>query len=338
MTAKAPTVNVAHRVPDEALAARVAAWSGPETWRALDAPTLARVSAREGSDFATALLYDRLCTAEDCLSPPVLSRLLAQPGKQEIAPTYVIVPGAFYEEHPHTGADGARIIAALEMLGKPWRRAPIASVGSCATNGALLAEWLRDEGGAGPIVLISLSKGSADIRAALARPDAEHCFACVVAWVSLGNIAHGTPLVTWLRRRPWLYGIYRALFWWRGRDPAFLTSLERPPLATALAPLVVPPWLHAFHVIGFPLKAHLAGGMARRWHRRLAHYGPNDGVGLLGDIVHLPGVIVPVWGADHYFDRGTGIDTVLRDLLEHVEGVLLQERAAHGAAREATCP
>lgn len=324
--------------PSPDLAARVAAWPGAEHWRELDARALAEIAAREGCDFATALLYTRVRAASDSLAPDALSRTTLQPTAVGRGPLYVIVPGAFYREHPGTGADGARIHTALARAGRRWRLAPIESVGSCATNGALLAEWLRDEGDEGPMVLISLSKGSADIRAALARPDAATCFARVIAWVSLDNIAHGTPMITWLRRRPWLYGIYRALFWWRGRDPAFLSSLERPPLSSALPFLEAPPWLRAYHVIGFPLTAHLAEGMARRWHRRLAPYGPNDGVGLLGDIVHLPGVIVPVWGADHYFHPDTGIDAVLHGLLDHIDGVLLQESADQGTAREATCP
>lgn len=326
------------RKPSLDLAARVADWPGTEHWRELDARALADVAAQEGCDFATALLYARVRAASGSLAPDALSRTPLQTTAAGLDPLYVIVPGAFYREHPDTGADGARIHTALEHAGRRWRIAPIESVGSCATNGALLAEWLRDERGEGPVVLISLSKGSADIRAALARPDAEACFARVVAWISLGNIAHGTPMITWLRRRPWLYWIYRALFWWRGRDPAFLTSLERPPLGAALPFLEVPPWLRAYHVIGFPLTAHLAEGMARRWHRRLRRFGPNDGVGLLGDIVHLPGLIVPVWGADHYFHPDTGIDAVLHGLLDHVEGVLLQQSAAQSAAREAACP
>lgn len=324
--------------PSPGLAARVAAWPGTEHWRELDARALADVAAREGCDFATALLYARVSAASDSLAPDALPRTPLQTTAVGLDPLYVIVPGAFYREHPDTGADGARIRTALEHAGRRWRIAPIESVGSCATNGALLAEWLRVECGDELVVLISLSKGSADIRTALARPDAATCFARVAAWVSLGNVAYGTPLITWLRRRPWLYWTYRMLFWWRGRDPAFLSSLERPPLGTALPFLEVPPWLRAYHVIGFPPANRLANDMAGRWHRRLAPYGPNDGVGLLGDIVHLPGVIIPVWGADHYFHPDTGIDAVLHGLLDHIDGVLLQESADQGTAREATCP
>ncbi|HEX8967652.1 MAG TPA: hypothetical protein VF937_07225, partial [Chloroflexota bacterium] len=64
---------------------------------------------------------------------------------------------------------------------------------------------------------------------------------------------------------------------------------------------VPPPGLLVISVVGFPLRAHLAGTPRRR-HAELARLGgPNDGATLLRDAMLEPGLVYPVWGADHYF-------------------------------------
>jgi len=64
----------------------------------------------------------------------------------------------------------------------------------------------------------------------------------------------------------------------------------------------------AIHLVGFPLCRHATNRLARRNHARLEPHGPNDGAGiLLADAVGWPGLLYPVWSADHYL-RPTALD------------------------------
>jgi hypothetical protein len=232
-----------------------------------------------------------------------------------------VAPGAFYREHPQTGADGTRVRGAAAKLGCRTYVIPTQSVGSAAANGRVICDWLlrcSDE----RIVVCSLSKGGADVKMALAEPDAAEAFRKVVAWLNVGGIMRGSPMAAWLLQRRWLAMVYYWLFRIRGQDFGFVRELDRrggSPLDCNFAP----PWhVRIIHVIGFPLVRHIRNSRTRRWHRRLSSFGPNDGATLLADSCNLPGLILPVWGADHYFDSEWNQEAIVAALLQHVSAEL----------------
>lgn len=192
-------------------------------------------------------------------------------------------------------------------------RVPTRSFGTTAENGHLLADWLLRDRDEGPVVLVSLSKGAADVARALMAPDAGRAFRRVVAWVSLSGILAGTPLVDWLLARRLRTLLVRLLFWLRGLPFAAVRELGHGRPAALVEPL--PGGLLLLHVSGFPLARHASNRLAQRGLRRLAPLGPNDGGALLADLLTLPGTIYPVWGADHYL-RPAGDD--LRGLFARI--------------------
>jgi hypothetical protein len=265
--------------------------------------SLRDLAAREGLDFATALLYDRLVySAEhgpfiECLAalPEVLPCQLGRG-----TPTVAIVPGACYRENRRTGADGQFLMEDLGQRGYPVARVPLLSFGSIVDNADRLCAWLRQRREE-DIILVSLSKAGAEVKLALARPDAAKVFARVSAWVNLSGIIRGTAVVNWLRTRRLRMLLIQLLFWYRGYDFAALQELERGPGRLLDFDLGYPEHMQVIHLVGFPLARHLSSGLARRGYRRLAPLGPNDGGGiLLADLRTQPGLIYPVWGADHY--------------------------------------
>jgi hypothetical protein len=285
--------------PDERrLLDRAACWPGAAALELSNA--LGRLAAAEGLDFATALLYDRLRRSP--VHGPFIDRLEAMtepPGRCSADPSVsvVIVPGAFHRERPDSGADGRFVREEAARTGYPASVIPLPSFGPPAECGRLICNALLRHDGP-PIVLVSLSKGGTDVRAALARPEADEAFARVTAWVSLSGIVRGTPLVDWLRRRRLRMLFIRMMFWLRGYPFAVLRELDREP--DDAPALRLPAHLLVIHVTGFPLQRHLTNRLLRRGHRRLAPLGPNDGVALLSDVCRLPGVVYPIWGADHY--------------------------------------
>jgi hypothetical protein len=229
-----------------------------------------------------------------------------------------IVPGAFYLEHANTGADGARILRILEGLGIEASVIPVQSFGSLADNAGIILHWLRERSSK-PVVLISLSKGASDLKFALQQLGPDHGDIRIEAWISLSGISTGTPLVRWLRRRPWRWAGVWLLLQLRGQRIAVLRELDRGPGTPLSAWPPTPPHMQIVHVHGFPLERHLAHPWARRAWRRLAPLGPNDGGGvLLSDVAQWPGVVVPLWGIDHYMQPHHDITARLSQVFQAV--------------------
>lgn len=306
-----------HFFPDPAdddereLRERVARWDGG--LEALTPEVLRELTAREGCDFATALLHRRIVESER--HGPFL-RALGEPC--ETAPAsgvrVAIVPGAFYRENPRTGADGRVALEVAEQLGLPVEIVPVSSTGALAENADVIREWLLAQRG-GPLILVSVSKGGSDLKTALARPDAGRVFERVIGWVNLCGILDGTPMADWLLSASLLARANRFVYRIRGRSLDFLTDLRRQPGCALDFPLTLPSHLRAVHVVGFPLRRHLQNGLVRRCHARLAAFGPNDGSMLLADAPGWPGQLCPVWGADHYLRPRVEVRGLLGALL-----------------------
>ncbi len=314
---------------------RAASWPG-RTWGEFSPEIVQQLAASEGVDFVTALLYHRLRHSDEhgrfiraVENMPEAPEPRRHPGEMTVA----IVPGAFYAEHPETGADGRFVHEAATRLGCRTSLVPLLSFGPLRENARRLLDWL-DRQPAQPMVLVSLSKGGAEVRLALEDHSAADRFRHVVAWINLSGVVRGTAVVDWLvRHRLNALGV-RLLFAWKGYSYSALHELKRWP-GILHGDIQLPAELLAIHVYGFPLIRHLSRPVARRGHRRLASLGPNDGgLSLLADLVGLPGRIYPVWGADHYLRPAWDFDGVLRRMFLYVAEHRLASAFALGTGSE----
>jgi hypothetical protein len=82
-------------------------------------------------------------------------------------------------------------------------------------------------------------------------------------------------------------------------------------------PFVVPGGIEAISVVGAPLRCHVSRYVQRRFER-LAPLGPNDGTCLLAEAFLSPGVVYPVWGADHFI-RSPALSPLLYRLFRYVK-------------------
>jgi hypothetical protein len=306
-----PSVDGGIGDDDRKLLSQAAAFSEFSTLEDCTAPRLAELARARGLDLATAILYDRLLRAPEHGS--FFRQVHTAEGLLEVEPLLVgIVPGAFYREHQNTGADGARIARLAESLNCTVEQIPLRSFGALAENASIIANWLRSRRGR-RCLLVSLSKGGADLKVTLSLPNATELFDSVVAWVSLSGLVQGTPLVQWLGSQPLRQLGVRLLLRLRGHPYSVIDQLRHGP-GTQLADWpALPERLRVIHVFGFPLRRHLAHSWAPRGYARLAPLGPNDGGGiLLSDVARLPGTIFPVWGADHYLQPGWDTIPLLR--------------------------
>lgn len=282
--------------------AAVADWRPDLSLDDLSPEVLSQVAFDRGLDFATTVLYDRLLSGLSTGNEIVRIETLddVEPDSRDLPSLIAVVPGAFYLESPHTGADGQTIGAEARRLGIRSEIIPVRSFGGLAENSRIISRWLaarREES----IVLVSLSKGGAEVKNALVQPHAESEFKNVIAWINLSGILEQSPLARWLLRQRLRCCLIRLWFWWRGYEFRVVYDYATQPIS----PWSFPPHLKPIHVVGFPLRRHLSSPLARRGHRRLASLGPNDSAGnVLAEVVRRPGTIVPIWGADHYLRPG----------------------------------
>lgn len=283
------------------LLAQAEAWPECRSETELTRLPLAEVAAARGVDFATALLYQRLLQSER--HGPFIRRvdgLLSQPSQHpgSINALLAVAPGAFYRELRGTGADGWLLRQRVAAYGCRTAVIPTHSGGSAVANGRIIRDWLAERPHE-KILLASLSKGAADIKAALAEPHAATAFRPVAAWLNLSGITEGSPLATRILQSQWATLLYKTLCWWKGIDFAVTRQIAWGPGSVLDFPLVLPPHVLLVNVVGFPLRRHFTSAVLRRFHRQIAPLGPNDGLILLADACALPGVVYPVWGADH---------------------------------------
>jgi hypothetical protein len=273
----------------------------------------------EGIDAATERLYRSLI--ESPLHGPFIRRV--DELCEEPAPAWnrdavlVIVPGASYRENPRSGADGRLVREQAERLGCPTDLVPVATTGTLRQNARILCDWLAAQPER-PVILATLSKGGPDVKMALAEPDAERAFRNVVGWINLCGILNGTPMADWLLS--WSPGavLVRLYARLRGGSAAFLRDLRYGPGGLKDFELRLPAHIQLISIVGFPLREHLSRRVARRCHRRLEPHGPNDGGLILADVCALPGLVYPIWGADHYLQPKRDVNVLVRAILRYL--------------------
>ena len=287
---------------------------------ALTASRLAKISHDCGVDAATTLFYRCICRSSP--HAEFIERLHAidpraaatSPPKGEI----LVAPGAFYQEHPRYGADGRAIHAVAHQRGISSRTLPARSTGSVSCNAEIIAEELARAPDRS-ILLVSLSKGGADVRIALERhPGIARKIRC---WINIGGLLRGTPISDSLL----------GTRWWQARcplrlsrldpraHPEFVRELSASPDSLLGSPIRIPQ-LPVINVLAFPLRQHLPGNSAVR-HQRMAPFGPNDGFTLLRDAIIDHGFIYPIWSADHFL-RTPELPRILHRLLAFTEQTL----------------
>ncbi|MDB6064193.1 MAG: hypothetical protein JWR26_401 [Pedosphaera sp.] len=316
---------------DGVLLAQAAEWPECTSLSECSPHKLAEIARNRGLEFATAVLYDRVLRERG--NQEFFQRVQAATKAVPTKPTLVgIVPGAFYRQHRNTGADGARLMVIAEAMMCRVERIPVDSFGSLNRNAMLIREWLVRNKEA-RVVLLSLSKGSADLKVALGLPDACKLFSNVAVWVSLSGLPQGTPLIAWLRRQPLRRLGVRLLLLLRGQRYSVVEELRHEANGPLAAWPDLPPHLSIIHVAAFPLRRHLAHPWAPRAYERLAPLGPNDGGGfLLSDVARIPGQVFPVWGADHYLQPDWDVASIFRRVLAEAMSVGGEFRQANQSA------
>lgn len=246
----------------------------------------------------------------------------------------LIVPGLNFRQHPEMGADGRLLADIARRLGAKAEILEVNPRGAVSANGAMIAERLarlNDE----PVWLISVSKGSADLRAAYSLigrwPKG------VSGWINLSGIFQGTPHADRVTQSAFRHWLHRTLLRLGG---AAFDNIEELRTDSPLwrLPVAPPSPERMVHVLGFPPSWSVEMRFARYYLRLRENFGPNDGLTPLTECFDYPGRIFPVWGADHFM-RNPDLSVLIYKLfhfISAVEGKLFEDgvsRAVHPAVR-----
>ena len=281
---------------------------------------LGKITRLEGVDFATALLFDRF--QNSAAHSEFIRRMDSLRERSEANRPFhhaklVIVPGALYRERPEMGGDGRIVLEVAKEFGWSTDFIPTSSFGSIQTNANLICEWMSKHSKE-KIILVSLSKGSADLKVALASIEAPRLFQNVAAWVNVCGPLDGSRMANWFLEHQLLAAFVQFQCLVQRRDVQFVKQMQHGPKGLLAFSLPSPASMRVFTLMGFPLKRHMSTPFSRFCHRILSAWGPNDGTTSLSDLRSWPGKIYPAWGMDHYFRPEAEARSLVRAMLHYL--------------------
>ena len=224
----------------------------------------------------------------------------------------LVVPALGYERYRYAGGDGGMVIEAAKYLGMHAELVRTSCGATIDENAKILADALARIDGDGPVWIASISKAALEVRHFLETHPHLIREKNVAGWLSICGMPNGASVVERFRARlgpitfrlsALIAGLPMELvrqlcsdhkFWERG--------------------LSVPKDLIVINVVAVPLLWHMQRSGIIRRYKLLADWGPNDGTVLIGDSPALPGLIYPVWGADHYM-RDPGLSFLIHKIL-----------------------
>lgn len=282
---------------------------------ALDRDSMRSLAREYGADFAATVFYLAVSRAKgnqeffervrarvnDVFSDPRVDGTFAR------THSLWMIPAALYHQYPEFGADGGLLAMIFKRQAIESQILPIANLGSVPECANQIAEALRNA--EAPVVIVSLSKGSADLRVALDREPA--LSKKIVAWISISGLYRGSYL---LDKMAAARGLKRALIrlncWMHGGHISFAKTLGMlPPSPLASVPSIERYPFPVLSIVSVPLRSHLSRYALGR-SKYLDAWGPHDGTTLLCDAIIPGSVVYPVWGADHHYLRAGSIREV----------------------------
>lgn len=322
--------HVAPMLDEVGLLARAAEMTPHYGGRVPTRAELHALTTAHGIDLATAIFYQAILAAAthgEFVAAVAAERVAALPTSSRYH--LLIVPALYYQELPQYGGDGQAIAEIAQACGLRVAVAPLLSKGSLSDNAAILWETLcridAEEREAGrQTLLLSLSVGGGEVRMMFADRAGAPQLARLAGWINICGLVRGIPLATQLLRNPLRRLHTQTVCKVIGLDFALVRELD-PAHHVWQAELTLPPALRVINLIGVPLHSHVQQRSLFKRYGWMQQWGPNDGLALLPDLLVEPGLIYPLWGADHYF-RTPQVSPLLYRLFRYVRREWAGER------------
>ncbi|MEM7565488.1 MAG: hypothetical protein AAF353_21020 [Pseudomonadota bacterium] len=296
-----------------------------------DRDDLKEISYQFSNDFAALFLADRLwedqknrqvqqafqqklaLSREDLFNPP------------DSVENYLVllVPGWNYVANGHiTGSDFAAPRRLLDEIGIENHLVLVPSNGSVLQSAELIATSIQRHSGSGKeIVIVGASAAGPSIHLTLGEILEHDQLESVVAWINLGGILQGSPLVDYFQEWPQALALNLALAWldW---DKEEILSMSAKNSRERTKSLELPEDLLIINYLGLSLTGSLSSLSASKYPL-ISDQGPNDGLTPLADIIAPDSMTLVATQSDHYFAEDPEIDVktiaIVKTVLELLE-------------------
>lgn len=277
---------------------------------------LAELTQTHGVDAATTALFQALANDGDQRAfLAELETLAASPARPRFPRDVrlVVVPGAFYREFPRYGSGGEAFLEAALDAGMIAERVPLESLGRLENAVQRIEAFFAESRGATRDVIVTVSMGGLAFRRAVER--SPQLFTGTLGWINVAGLLSGSAAADHILASPWQRSLLKSYLRWKGGAAQIVEDLRWQPDVAAFQ---VPAGMPVVSCVGLPLTKHVAQRrtLAAR-HRALAAHGPNDGATLLADTIVRPGLVLPLWGADHYFQTFDRVASAVERLLRY---------------------
>jgi arsenate reductase-like glutaredoxin family protein len=277
---------------------------------------LKQIAQQFSNDFAALYLADRLWQEQQNREvQSIFHDYLSKPEHELYDPPiavedYVIllVPGWNYTNNGHvTGSDFAAPRRLLDRLGIDNHLLLVPPNGSVMQSASVIADALIEQhqtrrrvivvgaSAAGPAIHYTLGK-------LLEHSELEH----VVAWVNLGGILHGSPLIDYFQQWPQRLMLNMALAYY-GWDSEEIMTMSAEQSRERVKSLSLPQHVVVINYMGLSLTGSLSS-LSRYKYPLIADQGPNDGLTPLVDIIAPNSMTLIATGSDHYFGEDPEIN------------------------------
>jgi hypothetical protein len=213
--------------------------------------------------------------------------------------TIVLIPGLFYKANQEIGGDGRQIIKLANELGFKSDTIQINPIGSLLENSNIICDYLNRNQNQKKI-LITISKGSADLKEASFQCHKEFMNDSIISWINLAGLNKGSHLINEIdksfMKKLWIL-YYSKKIGFSYND--FLSLKVGNSNYKLNKDLSFGEKFRIINFIPFPLERHVTE-LAYDNFIILSRYGINDGLSLLGDSFEKNAINIPVWGVDHY--------------------------------------
>lgn len=269
---------------------------------------LLAVSREFSTDFAALFFADRVGRdVANVRLHAMFARYLQGPkvGTDMLAQSYgryaiLFAPGWDYVSNgPATGADFAEPRRLISELGVENHLIDLAPHGSVEANAKQIGRALeRAAAGDKRVIVVSASSAGPAVHLAL---DAIHATGAraPAAWLNLGGILQGSPLVEHTDRFP--LSVYRRVYAWvKGWNESAIESMSAARCRARFPLLTLPRDTLVINYVGLSLSGSLSR-FAKSNYAVLKNEGPNDGLTPLADAIAPRSLTLVAPRSDHFF-------------------------------------
>ncbi|RLA03183.1 MAG: hypothetical protein DRQ47_05610 [Gammaproteobacteria bacterium] len=291
---------------------------------------LKEISQKFSPDFAALFFVEHLMKDKENQRLLELFQSILNSGKENLSAPLVnsadyqvvFVPGWNYIDNGYlTGSDLALPRKIVSDLGIQNLLVKTPSNGSVDASAEVISKIILQQSTINKkIIMVGASAAGPAIHLTLGEKLSHQQSANVVAWINLGGILKGSPLVDHFQKWPQKAAM-NMVAWFKGWDNDDIVSMSTGPSIERFNRLKLSPSLHTVNYLALGLSGNLSD-LSETKYPFIVDEGPNDGLTLLPDVIAPNSSTLVAVNSDHYFGQDKRINDKIVALLKSVIFIL----------------